>query len=103
MIKQLDEAKKLTEEMRSPFEKFSDEMEHLNELLDAGVISMDTYARAANKAMESVASAMKQDIHLPNLAKMGSAEAVTTVQRLRVNADQGDRQQQIQRVPVHAA
>ncbi len=46
----MDEGKRLTEQLRTPTEVFADEQERLNQMLDAGAISQETYNRAVQKA-----------------------------------------------------
>jgi hypothetical protein len=45
---------KLTESLRSPLEKYNDTVGELNTMLDAGVISWDTYGRAVAKAQDDI-------------------------------------------------
>lgn len=47
--KTLDEGKRLTEEMRTPMEVYQDNINKLNQLLDKGAISQETYNRALQK------------------------------------------------------
>lgn len=44
----------LAESLRSPLEKYNDTIEGLNTMLDAGVISWQTYARAVEKAQDDI-------------------------------------------------
>lgn len=44
----------LAQSLRTPFEKIADELKHAKSLLDAGVISAETYARAQAKAGEEL-------------------------------------------------
>jgi len=48
----INEGARLYEQMRTPAEQLSDEINRLNDLLDAGAISWDTYARAMFAAQE---------------------------------------------------
>ena len=45
---------KLTESLRSPLEKYNDTVGDLNAMLDAGVISWDTYSKAVAKAQDDI-------------------------------------------------
>ena len=44
----------LMESMRNPMEQYNDTLANLNSMLDAGVISWDTYGRAVEKAQDDV-------------------------------------------------
>lgn len=56
----LAEAKKIYEETRTPLEKLNETEARLQQLLDMGVISWDTYGRAIMKANENI-DALKED------------------------------------------
>jgi len=45
---------KLTESLRNPMEMYNDTLADLNSMLDAGVISWDTYGRAVAKAQDDI-------------------------------------------------
>jgi hypothetical protein len=99
LIKDLDEAKKIMEENLTPLQKFQNEMEKLNRLYNEGMLTNDNYAKAVAKAMATVASSLKQaDISLPGLAKMGSAEAITSVAKIQLQGQAPDTQKQIQMI-----
>lgn len=51
------EAERLTDSLRTDLEKSMDEMDRYHELLDAGAITWDTYARAVAKAHEAMSTA----------------------------------------------
>lgn len=48
------EGERLAEQMRTPIEKYQDEMKRLQELFDAGAISKETFDRAMAKAQEDL-------------------------------------------------
>lgn len=54
-----EKGKKVTEEMRTPMEKYSDRLKELNSLSMAGVISQETFARATAIAKDELLSATK--------------------------------------------
>ncbi len=56
----MDEGKRLTEQLRNPTEVFADEQERLNQMLDAGAISQETYNRAVEKATSDLLSKNQQ-------------------------------------------
>lgn len=86
-LKLVDEGQKLTKEMRSPWEKYADEIERLNALLDAGVIDEGTYGAAVEKAEAALdragqaAKRAKQEVQQFDAALVGSAEAATRIQQ----------------------
>jgi len=51
---------KLLESMRTPMEMYNDTVGDLNEMLEAGVISWETYQRAVEKAQKSILEAEKK-------------------------------------------
>lgn len=55
----LREAQRYYEQTRTAAESYADEMARLNELLAAGAVTQDVYARAAAKAAEALAEAEK--------------------------------------------
>lgn len=59
MAKLDEEGKKLAESLRTPIEKYQDEIAHLNDLLNAGSIDEETYARALAKATGDLDAASK--------------------------------------------
>lgn len=52
--KRIEAARRVYEETRTPEEKYQEEIAKLNDLLDGGEISFETYERAAKKAMEEM-------------------------------------------------
>ena len=48
-----EEGKRLTEQVRTPLEQMQDDYARINQLLDNGVISAETYKRALDKAREN--------------------------------------------------
>ena len=48
-----EEGKRLTEQVRTPLEQMQDDYARINQLLDDGVISAETYKRALDKAREN--------------------------------------------------
>ncbi|OQZ07383.1 MAG: hypothetical protein B6D36_00145, partial [Planctomycetes bacterium UTPLA1] len=57
--KQMEEGKKLFEETRTDMEKLAAAETHLAELLDAGAITWDTYARAVFDAQDKIKEALE--------------------------------------------
>lgn len=55
-----DDGRILTESLRTPLQKYSDEVERLNELLEAGAISQDVYAAGIRKNNDDRASQTKK-------------------------------------------
>jgi len=55
----MSEGASLTESLRTPTEEYADTIQRLNELLDAGAISADTYYRAQGEAKEAFDDASK--------------------------------------------
>jgi hypothetical protein len=72
-IKEVAEA--LTQEMRTPMEVFDDRVMELNELLDRGAITLETYARAIEKAAGD-ANRLNRELKAVQGAAAGSAEAL---------------------------
>lgn len=52
----------LTEEMRTPMEKFEDRMNDINDAFDRGTISVETYNRASKKAFDDMQTASGIDV-----------------------------------------
>jgi len=98
MVKTIEEGKKLTEELASPQEKFESEMEKLNNLLEEGVISWETYARGAEKALKNIAGAIKEELKVPSIQISGSAAAISTINRNAMLQQGGGREQTMQRL-----
>lgn len=55
-----DDGRALTESLRSPLQKYRDEVERLNELLEAGAISQEVYAAGIRKNNDDRASQTKR-------------------------------------------
>ncbi len=64
-----DDGKKLTEQMRTAQEKYNDELEFYNTLLQGGVITQETYARAAKKSMDNLVEGEQKTNKLQDAAK----------------------------------
>ncbi|OOG27676.1 hypothetical protein B1C78_03225 [Thioalkalivibrio denitrificans] len=56
------EAQRIYQATRTPAEQLAAEIEHLNELLDAGALSWDTYARAVFNAQEKFEGAAEEAV-----------------------------------------
>ena len=56
----MEEGKRLAEQMRTPHEKYADTIKRLNELLNAGAITQETFGRAVADAESKLASATDQ-------------------------------------------
>lgn len=56
----LERGKALTESLRTPLEVYQDTLADVNELLDQGAISYETYARAVEKAQKELDAATNQ-------------------------------------------
>jgi len=67
------DAKAIFEATRTPQEQFAAEMQRLDKLLAGGVLSWDTYNRAARQALETLAEA--EGARLPTLDSQGAAPA----------------------------
>ena len=71
---------KLTESLRNPMEMYNDTLGDLNAMLEAGVISWDTYGRAVAKAQEDV---KKSDEFKKKEIKVAERQAVGVTLRGR--------------------
>lgn len=56
----LERGKALTESLRTPLEVYQDTLADVNELLDQGAISYETYSRAVEKAQKDLEAATKE-------------------------------------------
>lgn len=67
-------ASKLNEEMRTPVQKYADEVARLNQLMSTGVLTQEAYARKALELKESLIQAGGAGVSLTNMANdMGNA------------------------------
>lgn len=57
----VEEGRRVTESVRTPAELYSDTVERLNELLEKGVISQETYSRAVADAQEKMEKALDEN------------------------------------------
>lgn len=81
----MEEGRSLTESLRTPQEKFADEMDRLQGLLDNGAISWDTYERAASRALQDVAKeAQAVEMKTPTAMRAGSSAAAETIIRAQM-------------------
>ena len=71
--------KSVFESTRTDLEKYNAELLNLQELLEAGAISQDTFARASAKAKEGLGDDKNKFTGFAGLAKAGSAEAQKTI------------------------
>jgi hypothetical protein len=91
----LEKGDALTKELASPFEKFNTALDDYNELVKAGAISWDTYAKAIGKATDELAKATKiGETKSPEALQAGSKEAYSAINRFR-NESQGSPQEQM--------
>jgi len=74
-----ERGQKVTQEFRSPLEKIQDRIGELNELLNAGVIQWDTYARAIGAATAELVKASQTEFKMAGSADFGSQEAFTAI------------------------
>lgn len=72
----MQRGKQITEEFMDPQEKLTKRMKELNELLDAGTISYETYQRAVEAAGKSSQAASSQF----QATRFGSVEAMSRIQ-----------------------
>lgn len=73
-------ASQITEENRSPFEKYSAQMQNLNLLIQQGMITWDTYSRAVAKAKEELdgATESKRRLDAAQRVNIGAATRFTS-------------------------
>jgi hypothetical protein len=71
--KKMEEGKSIFESTRTPMEKYTEQIDKLNDLLNGGAINWDTYGRAVRKAREELEQAAAS--RSPELFRNHSAEA----------------------------
>lgn len=72
--------KDITNELRTPFEKFGDKMTELNALLDKGAISWETYAKASAEAVSQLEKAHElQSMSMPKAVMKDTVEAASVI------------------------
>jgi hypothetical protein len=70
-----EQAKSITDSVKTPLEDYQAELEKLNTLLDQGLITQQTFDRATLKAKNTLASAQDVQTAAPQIIRSGSAEA----------------------------
>lgn len=85
-------------ETRTPLEKYNAEIENLNELMDAGLLDQETFARGMDKAQATLDKAEKgkdQTFSPAKLLQAGTQEAASFVAKIQSQQRGGDQQQQM--------
>lgn len=67
--KMTEDGEKLTESMRTAQEKYNDELEFYNTLLQGGAITQETFSRAAKKSMDDLSEQTKKTNKLNDAAR----------------------------------
>jgi len=85
----IDVGRALEEEMRTPLENANIEFGRLQDLLDRGVISWETYARAVTKVQDAIEETPKKLEEMDSFAKKFAENAQDTFADFFKNFDQG--------------
>lgn len=92
--KLMDKGKEVTEQYKTPLEKFSDRQKELDQLLGAGAISQQTYQAAVKESKKTLEEAEKQAAkdYIANFSvtgidavEAGSAEAIARLREFQAN------------------
>lgn len=92
-----NQAKQLWEETRTPLEKYNDELNRLDDLLNEGAIDETTYARAAAKANDDFNKSKKKNKgdEAAQLITAGSQDAAEFVAKINAQNDKSDLQDKL--------
>lgn len=94
-----DEAKNVIKETATPLEKYQSELTKLDRMLATGAISWSVYGRAVSKATNELEQALQtQSVQLPTVAKRDSSEAVSAVNKARLENDLKNKETPQQRI-----
>jgi hypothetical protein len=88
----LDKAgQQVTERTRSPFEGYEAQIERLNTLLDAGVISWETYGRAVEQAAQDMQRAQRQADALGRVIEHSTMQATARSSEMLLDWAEGQK------------
>jgi hypothetical protein len=85
--------------LMTPLEKYQEEIDKLNELVEAGNISWEIYARGVDKALAELDKMERAEVKTPNALAQGSREAVQTIVKAQLQTGgQESQQARVQRI-----